>query len=318
MCCVIPPASDAATFFCLIASSIEVLPWSTCPITVTTGGLSLSSFVLSLGPSRPTSTSDSLTLFGVWPNSRTNSSAVSASIVWFIVAITPSFIRLFIKFEDFSANLEASSPTVITSGIMISFFFFSFVSRFSLDSGWSNFLCLAFSLALLIAAKDLTFSLSSSKAWDIVSFPCLLFSKLLGLLGNLGGLFFSGDSCCISFWFFFGSSVGLLVGFFGERLTFKSLMPSFGALGKSGSIFLKYFISSFNTSLPSFWSSLGFLLIVEKVLFFFTSTDTDLLLPCEKFCFIWPALNVFLSWSLPVIVVFLSLFSSIFFKTSVS
>ena len=67
-------------------------------------------------------------------------------------------------FEDFSANLEANSPTVITSGIIISFFFFSFVSRFSLGSGWSTFLCLAFSLALLIAANDLTFSLSSSKA----------------------------------------------------------------------------------------------------------------------------------------------------------
>ena len=36
MCWVIPPASEAATFFSLMASRIEVLPWSTCPIIVTT------------------------------------------------------------------------------------------------------------------------------------------------------------------------------------------------------------------------------------------------------------------------------------------
>ena len=38
MCWVIPPASPAATSVVRIASSSEVLPWSTWPITVTTGG----------------------------------------------------------------------------------------------------------------------------------------------------------------------------------------------------------------------------------------------------------------------------------------
>ena len=37
MCCVIPPASPAATSVSRIASRRLVLPWSTCPITVTTG-----------------------------------------------------------------------------------------------------------------------------------------------------------------------------------------------------------------------------------------------------------------------------------------
>ena len=37
MCCVMPPASPAATLVWRIASSSEVLPWSTCPMTVTTG-----------------------------------------------------------------------------------------------------------------------------------------------------------------------------------------------------------------------------------------------------------------------------------------
>ncbi len=38
MCCVMPPASPAATLAWRIASSSDVLPWSTWPITVTTGG----------------------------------------------------------------------------------------------------------------------------------------------------------------------------------------------------------------------------------------------------------------------------------------
>ena len=49
---------------------------------------------------------------------------------------------------------------------------------------------LAFSLALLTAANDLTFSLSSFNAWEIVNFPCLLFSKLFGVLINFGDLIF--------------------------------------------------------------------------------------------------------------------------------
>ena len=38
MCWVMPPASPAATSVSRIASSSEVLPWSTWPMTVTTGG----------------------------------------------------------------------------------------------------------------------------------------------------------------------------------------------------------------------------------------------------------------------------------------
>ena len=37
MCWVIPPASPAATVVLRMASSSEVLPWSTWPMTVTTG-----------------------------------------------------------------------------------------------------------------------------------------------------------------------------------------------------------------------------------------------------------------------------------------
>ena len=45
MCWVIPPASPAATSVSRIASSSEVLPWSTWPMIVTTGGRSTSSLV---------------------------------------------------------------------------------------------------------------------------------------------------------------------------------------------------------------------------------------------------------------------------------
>ena len=38
MCWVMPPASRATSLVFLIASSSLVLPWSTWPITVTTGG----------------------------------------------------------------------------------------------------------------------------------------------------------------------------------------------------------------------------------------------------------------------------------------
>ena len=38
MCCVMPPASPAATPVWRMASSSDVLPWSTWPMTVTTGG----------------------------------------------------------------------------------------------------------------------------------------------------------------------------------------------------------------------------------------------------------------------------------------
>ena len=38
MCWVMPPASPAATLALRMASSSDVLPWSTWPMTVTTGG----------------------------------------------------------------------------------------------------------------------------------------------------------------------------------------------------------------------------------------------------------------------------------------
>ena len=54
MCCVMPPASPSATLVARIASSSDVLPWSTCPIIVTTGarGSSLAAAAFLLGLER--------------------------------------------------------------------------------------------------------------------------------------------------------------------------------------------------------------------------------------------------------------------------
>ena len=309
MCWVIPPASDAATFFALIASRMEVLPWSTWPIIVTTGGLLTKSKSLSVFPSSPNSTSDSLTLFGIWPSSITTSSAVSPSIVWLIVAITPSFIKTFTSSDDFSAILEDNSLTAIKSGIMISFFFFSFKSGESFESTLVKVLSLAFSLARLTAANDLTFSLSSFNAWEIVNLPCRLFSKLFGDLTNFGAFIFfsfskifsscSGlESNCLEKFFF--------AGFFSSEVSLTSFFSSF--VKSAFGCCLESFLETCDTArLSSDWSDEGtdwltlsssfFKLL--RVLFLLTSTETDLLLPWEKLCLIWPALKVFFSWSFP-------------------
>ena len=125
MCCVIPPASFAATFVSLNASSKDVLPWSTCPITVTTGGRGNKSASVSFGPVRPSSTSLSATRLNLCPISSTTICAVSASMAWLIVAITPKDINFFITSELFSAIRFARSCTVIISGIITSLTIFS-------------------------------------------------------------------------------------------------------------------------------------------------------------------------------------------------
>ena len=88
--CVIPPASPSITFVDLTASSNEVLPWSTCPITTTTGGLgSRSSGLSSLSSNRMSSSVTTSFLTAVTPNSWAIRYAVSKSISLFIVAIIP-------------------------------------------------------------------------------------------------------------------------------------------------------------------------------------------------------------------------------------
>ena len=92
MCWVMPPASPETTLAWRMASSSEVLPWSTWPMMVTTGGRDSRSSSTSGVSNRPSSTSDSATRLTVWPISSAMSWAVSASITSVILCISPCFI----------------------------------------------------------------------------------------------------------------------------------------------------------------------------------------------------------------------------------
>ena len=125
MCCVIPPASPATTLVFLIASSSEVLPWSTWPMTVITGGRGFNSSSLSSTESITSSTSESDTRTILCPNSSTISSAVSASIDWFCVTINPLCISALTTSATRSAIRLESSCTTIDSGTCTSRTIFS-------------------------------------------------------------------------------------------------------------------------------------------------------------------------------------------------
>ena len=80
MCCVMPPASPAVTWVLRMQSSREVLPWSTWPMMVTTGGRG--SRFSSESSSTFSSISISSEVFSIFisssmPNSEQTSSAVS-------------------------------------------------------------------------------------------------------------------------------------------------------------------------------------------------------------------------------------------------
>ena len=83
---------------------------------VTTGGRGCCVSGASASPLRPSSMSDSATRFRLWPNSVTTSSAVSASMTWLMVAITPMRISALMTSAPRSAMRLASSCTVIVSG----------------------------------------------------------------------------------------------------------------------------------------------------------------------------------------------------------
>ena len=174
MCWVIPPNSPDTTFALLKTSNTDVLPWSTCPITVTIGGLffkfsDLDSLIFCI------ISSAFVSFIGLWPNSLTKYSAVSDARLWLIVTVTPIPSKCLIKLLDCSAILFAKSLTVIDSGIFTSLFTglkFSWVSSF-LRSLFS------FCFALLREAKLLDrVSIASLKALETVSFSSLFFGPV--------------------------------------------------------------------------------------------------------------------------------------------
>ena len=173
MCWVIPPNSPETTFAFLKTSNTEVLPWSTWPITVTIGGLffkfsDLESFIFWIISSALVS------LIGLWPNSFTKYSAVSAANVWLIVTVTPMPNKCLITLLDCSAILLASSLTVIASGIFTSLFIgfkLSWISSLVSTLFSFNFALLREAILLVLA------SISSLKALETVSFNSLFLAS---------------------------------------------------------------------------------------------------------------------------------------------
>ena len=96
MCWVIPPASPAATSVSRIASSSEVLPWSTWPMIVTTGARSTSSSSASSNTGSAISSSSEWTISTSLPSSEASTWIDSSDSVWVSVFISPSAISFFI------------------------------------------------------------------------------------------------------------------------------------------------------------------------------------------------------------------------------
>src|SRR5882724_8612094 len=118
MCWVIPPNSRSATLVVRIASSSEVLPWSTWPITVTTGGRGRI-WAGSDSSSSSTSPSSERTCTSKWNLSATSLAAVGSSTS-LTVAITPRSTSALITSVVLWRIAAASSPTVTDSGSLIS------------------------------------------------------------------------------------------------------------------------------------------------------------------------------------------------------
>src|SRR5882672_8243286 len=118
MCWVMPPNSRSATLVVRIASSSEVLPWSTWPITVTTGGRGR---ICAGSDSSSSSTSPSIerTCTSKWNLSATSLAAVGSSTS-LTVAITPRSTSALITSVVLWRIAAASSPTVTDSGSLIS------------------------------------------------------------------------------------------------------------------------------------------------------------------------------------------------------
>src|SRR3989344_2116220 len=113
MCWVMPPASFSATLVLRIASSSLVLPWSTWPMTVTTGGRSALLSILILCCVAPALRSVSIVIS--WPRVAATSLATAAAIRWLIVARIPFFISSLIRSEDLTWILSERSLTEISS-----------------------------------------------------------------------------------------------------------------------------------------------------------------------------------------------------------
>ena len=119
MCCVMPPASRSATRVSRMASSSDVLPWSTWPMTVTTGARDCMSSAFDSSPCADTSSSSKLRISISAPNSRAMSFAVSMSSVLLMVIIMRFINSLASTSFTRTSSLSARSFTVMPSASVI-------------------------------------------------------------------------------------------------------------------------------------------------------------------------------------------------------
>ena len=120
MAWVMPPASPLVTLVLRMASRMEVLPWSTWPITTTTGGRSTRSAALSSSCTNRRSSMETWTSCSTlaW-NSSAIRAAVSKSTTSEMACISPICMNLATTLAALCFRRVASSPTVISSGMEI-------------------------------------------------------------------------------------------------------------------------------------------------------------------------------------------------------
>ena len=112
MCWVMPPASPAATSVWRMASSSEVLPWSTWPMIVTTGGRPTRSSSASSNVGSASTSSAACTISIFLSNSSASTSIASSESVCVSVAISPSSISFLITSGELRPSDSATSLTV--------------------------------------------------------------------------------------------------------------------------------------------------------------------------------------------------------------
>ena len=112
MCWVMPPASPAATCVSRIASSSEVLPWSTWPMIVTTGARSTRSSSASSNTGSAISSSSEWTISTSLSSSAASTWIDSSDSVCVSVFISPSAISFFITSGTGTFRYSATSLTV--------------------------------------------------------------------------------------------------------------------------------------------------------------------------------------------------------------
>ena len=112
MCWVMPPASPAATSVSRMASSSDVLPWSTWPMIVTTGGRAARSSSASSNSGSASTSSAAWTISIFLSNSSAITCTASSVSVWVSVAISPSCISFLITSGTGTPRYSATSLTV--------------------------------------------------------------------------------------------------------------------------------------------------------------------------------------------------------------